>query len=170
MEIVNIKVVHKLLRGVNAMSTLSDEIIKIVEDKANNNPAPITCKIKDVHGDYTTVTVQEPIQQTLSNLRYIGEPIKDDDAVIIYPNGDQNNPFVICSTTKSTMNTILALGLGLFKIKEDDGHLYVELPVNVENFFEIDEYGHLLVTLPTGASNDYILKDDGHLYYTREEI
>lgn len=149
-------------------TTMREQIISIVEEKANNNPAPNTCTILSISEDYVSVTLDNEDNRKLSHLKKIGEGSIGDKAVIIYPDGESNNPLVICSTTNSTMNTILALGLGLFTIR-DDGHLYVELPMGLTNFFSIDEDGHLIVSLPSGVSNDYHLEGDGHLYYYRRE-
>ena len=150
------------------VTTMRKEIIKVVDEKANNNPAPAICTIINIKEGYATVTLDDDGNRKLSNLNCMGEANTGDKAVIVYPNGEENNPFVICSTTNSTMNTILALGLGLFKIK-DDGHLYVELPMGLSNFFSINNNGHLIATLPSGVTNDYHLESDGHLYYNREE-
>lgn len=149
------------------MSTLSDEIIKIVEDKSNNNPAPISCKITKIVNGYVQVITDTGA--VMNNLQVLGNPTPNTDGVIAYLDGSYDYPLVIPSTDETT-NTILALGLGLFKIKSD-GHLYVELPNGISNFFEIDGNGHLLVTLPTGATNDYALNtNDKHLYFDREEF
>ena len=90
-----------------------------------------------------------------------------DEGVLIFLNGDINNPFVMLNIPQVDEAIILALGVGLFHIN-DEGHLIVELPMGVENPFHIDDNGHLIVELPDGASNDYRLNGtDGHLYYNR---
>ena len=148
-------------------TTLSKEIIKIVQSEANDNPAPEQCTILESNEGYCKIQLTDG--NILSNLPILGNPTNTTNGVIAYLDGEHNNPIIIPSTDE-TMNTILALGLGLFKIKSD-GHLYVELPNGISNFFELDENGHLLVTLPTGATNDYSLNTtDKHLYFNREEF
>ena len=146
-------------------TTMRKEIIRVVEEKANNNPAPEKCTIIESNNGFVKVKLSDG--SVLSNLPVLGNPTPYTDAIVTYIDGESNSPLIVPSTNEQ-LNTILALGLGLFKIK-DDGHLYVELPMGINNFFEIDTYGHLIVTLPSGVSNDYHLENDGHLYYYREE-
>ena len=81
-------------------------------------------------------------------------------------NGNINNQIVIVDNTKQNeLNTILALGLGLFTIKSD-GHLWVELPMGISNPFTINNEGHLIVTIPEDASNDYEINTNGVYLYS----
>ena len=98
-------------------------------------------------------------------------PVKLNDTVLLgFVDNNLHQPYIIGTTSPENPANealILALGVGLFKIKED-GHLYVELPQTIENYYEVDNNGHLLVTLPEGVSNDYTIDfDDRHLYYDR---
>ena len=146
-------------------TTLSKEIIKIVQSEANDNPAPEQCTILESDSGYCKIRLNDG--NILSNIPILGNPTNTTTGVIAYLDGEHNNPIIIPSTDE-TMNTILALGLGLFKIKSD-GILYVELPNGIDNFFEIKNDGKLYVTLPSGASNDYHLESDKILYYNRED-
>ena len=151
----------------NTGTPLSDEIKRIVHEEANNNPASEQCRILSKTDGYATVRLTSD-NRKLSNIPLIGDAPIDSQALIVYLNGEINSP-IILATGSSDMNTILALGLGLFNIRED-GHLYVELPVNIANYFEVGSNGHLKATLPTGVPNDYNLGSDGHLYYLREDL
>ena len=146
-------------------TSMREEIIKIVDEKANNNPAPEKCTIIESNNGFVKVKLING--SVLSNLPVLGNPTPFTDAIVTYINGESNSPLIVPSVDEN-LTMILALGLGLFKIKSD-GHLYVELPNGISNFFTLDNNGHLLVTLPDGVSNDYHLENDGHLYYYREE-
>ena len=114
------------------------------------------CSVKELDSDliHSNVPVTGTIPVSVGNVVLLG-----------FVDNDLYQPYIILNKDAkdtATMNTILALGIGLFKIK-DDGHLYVELPMGMENIFEIDENGHLLVTLPESATNSYRLNTtDGH--------
>ena len=148
-----------------AEKTLAEEIITMIKTEANNNPAPVTCTVTKSYSDaHVDINVNDGI------LNYIPSNITGnvgDTGIVVFIDGDINNPFVILSSQSNTDEAmIMALGLGLFHI-DTSGHLIVELPNNMENIFDIDNSGHLTVTLPSGASNDYTLKTDGRLYYNR---
>lgn len=127
---------------------------------------------------YATITGESNGKYTLkeldSDLTHINVPslttdIKVGDTVLLtFTDNTLHNPLIIGSTTPTNLDEykIISMGCGLFKIKED-GYLWVELPVGMENIFSIDNNGDLWVELPDGANNDYELLDDGTLIYKR---
>ena len=148
------------------VNSLSTQIEAIVKDIANNNPSPEQGTITKVYSDgFVDIKTNN---DTLKHVQVIGASTTiGDNAILVYLNEEATEYLAIADvSTSMEMNTILALGLGLFKIKED-GHLYVELPMGLDNFFELDENNHLIVTLPSDVENKYHLEEDGHLYYTR---
>ena len=150
----------------NTGTPLSDEIKRIVHEEANNNPASEQCRILSKTDGYATVRLASD-NRKLSNIPLIGDAPIDSQALIVYLNGEINSPIILASGS-SDMNTILALGLGLFEIRED-GQLWVELPNGISNIFKIESDGKLYVDIPSGASNDYSLGSDKILYYERRD-
>ena len=117
------------------------------------------------------------VQEFDSNLLHENVPLlvngvkKGDKVLIGFVGNSLHNPIVfgvIGGVKTSEELMILAMGCGLFKIK-DDGKLYVELPVGMENIFSINENGVLCVELPDGADNDYSIREDGMLTYRRDD-
>lgn len=149
-------------------STFADELITLVKSEANNNPAPEHCTIVNKYSDGCVDVLITDVGDIIKHVSTIGDNTIGSEGVICYLNGDVNNQMVIVDNTKQNeLNTILALGLGLFTIKSD-GHLWVELPMGISNPFTINNNGHLIVTIPSGANNDYEIKDK-HLIYHRSE-
>lgn len=148
--------------------TFADELLTLVQAEANNNPAPEHCTIVNQYNDGYVDVLLTDINDIIKHVPTIGDNTIGSQGVICYLNGDINNQIVIVDNTKQNeLNTILALGLGLFTIRED-GHLWVELPMGISNPFTIDDNGHLIVTIPEDASNDYEIIDN-HLIYHRGE-
>ena len=119
--------------------TLADEIISIVQSEANNNPAPVEATINKVytdgHCDVTTNTGR------VNYVKVIGDPAVNNTGVIIYPDGNTQNPVLI---TKSTTGGGSIISVGSFTINSS---------------------GHLIVTLPNGVDNPYYINNQGHLIY-----
>lgn len=75
--------------------TLSDEIISIVESVANNNPAPVKCKIikkynDNVHADIETKLGTIEYVETISNNLKIGNT-----GILVYLDGGLDEYVVI---------------------------------------------------------------------------
>ena len=150
-----------------AEKTLADEIITIIQAEANNNPAPEHCIITKSYEDGSADIKLSESEDIRTYVKTIGDNSVGAEGVICYLNGDLTNPVVIVDNTKQNeINTILALGLGLFTIRED-GHLYVELPMGMDNPFSINSNGHLIITLPNMVSNDYELINKHLIYHRR---
>lgn len=149
-------------------TTLADEIITLVQSEANNNPAPLRCKVIYVYNDNRVDVNLIQSNNVMKQVECIGEPKLDSNGVLIFINGDENNQLCIIEND-TTESVILALGVGKFTIS-NDGDLYVELPNGVENPFSIDENGDLIVELPDGATNDYEINENGDLIYDRWDV
>lgn len=65
------------------------------------------------------------------------------------------------------VNGLFSGFVGSFTINAD-GHLIVDLPPTVSNFYSINGSGHLVVSLPSGAANPYTIESDGHLFYNKD--
>ena len=121
--------------------TLAEEIITIIEAHSNNNPAPTTGTITRTYtdGNYADVETEDGTHRYVP---VIGNNAIDTDGVIIYIDGDLNNPLLITSGGGSSGGTVI-LGTGAFSINTN-GHLIVELPDGVDNPYYINSNGHLI--------------------------
>lgn len=146
--------------------TLGDVISSQIQYELNKTPKQLGCTVVNNYNDSNYVDIQ--LDDTGEILKYtpvVGDNSIGAKGVLCFLDGDENNRTVITSNGKANeINTILALGLGLFTIK-DDGHLWVELPMGMNNPFSITD-GHLIVSIPEGANNDYEIIDK-HLIYHR---
>lgn len=148
-----------------ADKTLAEEIITIVENTANNNPAPEHGRIINTYSDGKVDIQLTTTGDILKYLPTIGDNSVGAEGVVCYLNGDLDNQIMIVDNARQNeIQLILALGLGLFTIRED-GHLWVELPMNTLNFFQINNEGHLIVTLPEDTNNDYELLEKNLIYH-----
>ena len=151
------------------MSSLYDNLLKAT-DNTNDMVFSRYGKVTEIDGDTCTVEEldDELTHENISIPAII--PVKLNDTVLLgFVDNSIHQPYIQGTLSKDNPANdaiILALGVGLFKIKED-GHLYVELPQTVENYYEINS-GHLIVTVPEDVPNDYTLDTEtGHLYYDR---
>ena len=75
--------------------TLAEEIITIIRNEANNNPPPEQCT---VIGNYTNESDRIDIETSTGKLTYIKCMFSNTighTGILIYPNGDLNNPIAI---------------------------------------------------------------------------
>ena len=145
--------------------SISEQIEVMINNLTDNNHPPQIVTITKAYNNNTC-----DIQTNTGILQRVecsGQPIKDTKGLLTYQEGKQNNPFVILFEDAETI--IHSLGLGKFKIGTD-GHLYVELPNNMENIFSINQNGHLTVELDTGIVNNYSINETGHLTYDRWDV
>lgn len=120
--------------------TITDEIISIVQSVANNNPAPIEATINKIYTNgYCDVTTNIG---KISYVKTIGDPAINNTGVIIYTDGNTNNPILITKSTTGGGGSIISVGS-----------------------FTINTNGHLIVTLPNGVDNPYHINSNGHLIY-----
>ena len=76
-------------------STLSDELITLIQSEANNNPAPMKCEIvkvyaDQVHADVNTINGVLTYVETISNNLKVGNL-----GLVIFVNGDLEEYIVI---------------------------------------------------------------------------
>ena len=77
-----------------AEPTLTDELITLINSEENNNTAPTRCKITKIYTGNTYVDVETNIG-TLNYVECIGTPTVNKTGIIIYLDGDLNQPIVI---------------------------------------------------------------------------
>ena len=150
--------------------SLYDNLLKAT-DNLNDMVFSRYAKVTGIDGDTCTLEEldDELTHENVSIPAII--PIRLNDTVLLgFVDNNLHQPYIMSTTSPENPANdalILALGVGLFTIR-DDGHLYVELPQTVENYYSIGADGHLYAELPEGASNDYALDSDtGHLFYDR---
>ena len=124
-----------------AEKTLAEEIITIVQSVANDNPAPQRCTILKTYTNTDYVDI-ETYNMILEQVECAGNPNVGDKGLLVFPNGDENKPFV------ATFNGNGGSGGGF-------------------GVFNINDNGHLIYKT-TGTGNPYEIKQDGHLYYKVE--
>ena len=75
--------------------TLTDTIIDLIHTESNNNPPPEQCT---VIGNYTNESDRIDIETSTGKLTYIKCMFSNTighTGILIYPNGDLNNPIAI---------------------------------------------------------------------------
>lgn len=124
------------------VDTLADEIIKIVQAEANNNPAPVSCTIKKVYDDdkYADIEIGTGV---LNYVRCIGKPRVNEDGVLVFFNESRDDYAVITGGSSGGGSGAGVVMVGSFRIN-DEGHLIVTLPTGTLNPYHIDENGHLI--------------------------
>lgn len=149
--------------------TLGDEIVTIAQTEIKKLPYNQTGTITHSYTDgYSDIKLEDG--STLKYIQTIGDNSTDNTGIIVYQNKDYQYPVFISDNNRiNELNTIRALNIGIFHIN-DNGHLIVELPMNIQNFFHIGDDGHLYVTLLDDLTdNPYTINTDGHLIYTGGE-
>ena len=79
---------------------LNDHIVDIVKSEANNNPAPLLCRIDGVFDGYVSVVIvdyySKNIVSRLSDVPCLrGDYGVDDLCVLIFIDGDGDKPLII---------------------------------------------------------------------------
>ena len=75
--------------------TLADEIITIINNTANNNPAPTRCTITKVYTDNKHTDAETSIG-TLTYTETIGNNLTTGNTgIVFYLDGDTNKPIII---------------------------------------------------------------------------
>lgn len=146
--------------------TLSDVIQNQIENSIQKLPVNQQCKITKTYED-NFADVQLQNDAIIKYVQVIGDNTVGSSALLVFLEGSHDQYIAVTDNEQANItNTILALGLGLFAIRED-GHLWVELPMGVTNPFHINEEGHLIVTLPENAENDYEIINKHLIYHRR---
>lgn len=152
------------------MKTLADEIIKIIKDEANNNPAPKRCIIKNVYPDDNVDILMKVGNSSyiIQYLKCVGIPSVDSEAVVVFIEGDINSGYVICNDVNAIGEYSLYIDengvlheLSQCKCPEfylKDGYLCVEgenLPkYYIENgILYIDQHEDLKINLSASSSS-----------------
>ncbi len=79
----------------NNNRTLADEIITLINNEANNNPAPTKCTIKKVYSDNNHVDAETDIG-TLTHVETISSNLQVGNiGIVVYCDGDYDNPIII---------------------------------------------------------------------------
>ena len=68
---------------------------QLIQSEANNNPPATLCTIKKVYDDNKHIDAQLNGGDVLEYLKTIGNPVKDNEGVIIFLDGDTSTPIVI---------------------------------------------------------------------------
>jgi len=84
----------------NMARSLVEEFKLIVEDYANNDPAPKKCIIHDIYPDGNVdVTISLGDEKPVIAYRpCIGTPVINDEAVLLFIDGKINDGYVICTS------------------------------------------------------------------------
>ena len=161
--------------------TLADEIITIIQAHSNNNPAPETCTIKKT---YTNGYVDiETSNGKINYLECIGATKTGYTGLLVYPNGNLNNPIVVSigdyytqseiSTLLNTKQDKLVSGTNIKTINNNSllgsGNITIQGGggggITAVGSFSINDNGHLIAEIPSGMTNPYSINSSGHLIY-----
>ena len=74
---------------------LSKAITQMINSEANNNPAPTLCNILKVYDDGKHINAELLNGEILKYIKTIGNPSKDEEAIIIFLDGDSDSPIAI---------------------------------------------------------------------------
>lgn len=143
-----------------------DRIINIIETKLTELPSPeVATVINTNYTNSTNADVQFSNGDILTDVPTLNYPTVDSPCIIIYLQNDPNQPFCI-PTTNNQSEIMKAMGCGAFTIK--DNHLYVDLPVGLENPFLLSN-GHLyLDTSKTNVDPSKYTIMNNHLFIEEE--
>ena len=137
---------------------LLDSIQGIATDLIESQPPTMNGTIKSYYDGAVTVETDDGVME---NIRCVNVP-KIGSACLLVPVGEE---YTCIPNEFDDSAEIFARGLGKFHINES-GHLIVDLPIGVSNYFSINGSGHLIVNL-NGDSREqnFKINDDGELIY-----
>ena len=143
-----------------------DRILNIIDNKLTEIPSPeVATVINTNYTNSTNADVEFSNGDILTDVPTLNYPRVDSPCIIIYLQNDPNQPFCIPTTNNDT-EIMKAMGVGAFTIK--DNHLYVDLPVNLENPFKL-ENGHLYIdTSKTNVEPTRYTFMKNHLFYEED--
>lgn len=139
--------------------SISEQIEIMIQTLTNNNHPPQIITITHTYNK-NIVDIRLPDGSIQKEVKSSGRGVVNAKGLLCYNQGSQNQPYIILF--EDADQTITSLGLGRFYIYDDE--LYVELPNNTVNPFELVD-GELLVTSDE-TSNNYSIKDND-IYYER---
>lgn len=79
-----------------AEKTFAEEIEIMIQDMANNNPAPERCKIIKNYSDSNFVDIKTEKGDEMKTVPLMGTNTVGKTAIVIFLEGKINKPFVIC--------------------------------------------------------------------------
>lgn len=90
----------------------------------------------------------------------------DDTVLLSFIDNNIYNPMITGGVNVACADDqmIYALGLGKFNINEK-GHLILNLPIGVENYFTINNQGHLIIDLDNSEASKFSINDEGRIIY-----
>ena len=137
---------------------LLETIQKTAKDEIDSQPPTMNGTIKSYYNGAVTVETDDGVME---NVRCVNVP-KIGSACLLIPVGEE---YTCIPNEFDDSAEIFARGLGKFHINES-GHLIVDLPIGVSNYFSINGSGHLIVNL-NGDSREqnFKINDDGELIY-----
>ena len=74
---------------------ISEAIKGMINAEANNNPAPTLSTITKVYDDGKHINAELNNGETIEYVLTIGNPVKNEEAIIIFLDGDSDNPIAI---------------------------------------------------------------------------
>lgn len=86
--------------------TLIDEIKSVINDEANNNPAPLLCEIVKSYPNANFADVRAEEYGLFERLQVIGDNSVGLKGIICFADGNQDNAIVITSTKTIIDNTV----------------------------------------------------------------
>lgn len=79
-----------------AEKTINEEIEIMIQNIANNNPAPEKCKIVKNYSNSNFVDIQTDAGDELKSVPLMGDNTVGKTAIVIFLEGNYQKPFVIC--------------------------------------------------------------------------
>ena len=79
-----------------AEKTFAEEIETMIQDMANNNPAPEKCTITKNYSDSNFVDIKTETGDEMKTVPLMGNNTVGKTAIVIFLEGKINKPFVIC--------------------------------------------------------------------------
>ena len=79
-----------------AEKTFVEELETMIQDMANNNPAPEKCTITKNYSDSNFVDIKTETGDEMKTVPVMGANTVGKTAIVIFLEGKMNKPFVIC--------------------------------------------------------------------------
>jgi hypothetical protein len=137
---------------------LLETIQKTAKNEIDSQPPTMNGTVKSYYDGAVTVETDDGVME---NIRCVNVP-RIGSACLLIPVGEE---YTCIPNEFDDSAEIFARGLGKFHINES-GHLIVDLPIGVSNYFSIDNNGHLIVDLDGDSREEnFSINSDGELIY-----
>jgi len=73
--------------------SLPETVLTMIRAEANNNPAPVSCTVKQVYTGYVDIVLDDGT--VIRSVRCLGDAVKGSDAVLVFLDGDYSNMLVV---------------------------------------------------------------------------